>query len=162
MLYEVITIQPEAQDADHGSDDFGVVVIEIRLVGEKAVPVVSLCDLIPRPIGLLGIGKDDASFREFRIRVRPHVKIAFFRPRRRMTRGLEPGVLIRGVIDDQLGDHLQPPAMRLADKNTDVVAIAEVGIDVAVVGDIVPVIAHRRGIERQQPKRVDPQSYNFV
>jgi len=66
-------------------------------------------------------------------------------------------MLIGGMIDDQLGDHLQPAPVRLADQIAEILPRAESGMDVAVIGDIVAVVAHRRRIERQQPYRVDAQ-----
>ena len=38
----------------------------------------------------------------------------------------------------------------------------EIGIDVAIIGDVVAVIAAGRGIERQQPDRVDPEILDVI
>lgn len=71
-------------------------------------------------------------------------------------------MLSRGVVDYQLRDHAQPPAVRLADKGTEIPAGAVVRMDVLVVGDVVAIIAHRRRVERQQPQRVDTQILNVI
>ena len=71
-------------------------------------------------------------------------------------------MLVGGVIDDQLGDDLQPAAMRLVDEVAKVIERAVVGVHVAVVGDVVAVVAQGRRIERQQPDRVDAQLLNVI
>jgi hypothetical protein len=68
-------------------------------------------------------------------------------------------VLVGGVVHDQLGDHLQAAALRLAHELLEVGARAVVRVHVVVVGDVVAVVLERRGIERQQPDRVTPRSW---
>jgi hypothetical protein len=75
---------------------------------------------------------------------------------------LEPGVLVGGVVDDQLGDHAQAAPVRLAHEGAEVAQRAVVGVDVVVVGDVVAVVAQRRRVERQQPDRVDAQVLDVV
>jgi hypothetical protein len=53
------------------------------------------------------------------------------------------------VVDDELAHDTQPEAVRLAQEILEVLEVAEVGVDVAVVGDVVAVVAERRRIERQ-------------
>ena len=71
-------------------------------------------------------------------------------------------MLVGGVIDDQLGDDLQPAAVRLRDELAEVLQRAVVGVHVGVVGDVVAIVAHRRRIERQQPERVDAELLDVV
>jgi hypothetical protein len=66
-------------------------------------------------------------------------------------------MLIRGVIDDQLGDNAQVSSMRLAHEVPEILACTVGGRDVVIVGHVVAVVSHRRGIKRQQPNRVDAQ-----
>ena len=47
--------------------------------------------------------------------------------------------------------------MRLFDELPDVGEVAEHRVDVGVVGDVIAVIAQRRGIERQEPERIHAQ-----
>ena len=101
--------------------DVRVVEVEVGLVGEEAVPVVGLRDRVPGPVGLLGVGEDDARLRPFLVGVAPHVEVALARAGRRLPRRLEPRVLVGGVVDDQLGDDLQAAPVRLAHE------VAEVG-----------------------------------
>jgi|GEM_PF-7010677 len=71
-------------------------------------------------------------------------------------------MLIRGVIDHELGDHLQPAPMGLLDEMTKVIERPVIRVHVAVVGDVVAVVLERRGIERQQPDGVDAELLDVV
>ncbi len=71
-------------------------------------------------------------------------------------------MLIGGVVDHQLGDHLQAASVRLGDEGAEVLARAVMLVHVAVVGDVVAVVLERRRIERQQPHRVDAQFFYVV
>jgi hypothetical protein len=66
-------------------------------------------------------------------------------------------MLVRGVIDDEFGDHPQAAPLGFDDEAAEILHGAEIGIDGAVIGDVVAVIAARRGIERQQPKCRDTE-----
>jgi hypothetical protein len=66
------------------------------------------------------------------------------------------------MIDDQLGEHSQLSPPCLLHEATEIGHRAEVGIDRAVVRNIVAVVAARRGIERQQPKRGDAEILQVV
>ena len=51
----------------------------------------------------------------------------------------------------------KPALLGLLDEALEILHRPEIGIDVAVVGDVVAVVAARRGIERQQPQRGDAE-----
>ncbi len=70
---------------------------------------------------------------------------------------LEPVVLVGGVIDDELGDDAQAAPLGFLDEALEILHGPEIGIDVAIVGDVVTVVAAGRGIERQQPQRGDAE-----
>src|ERR1700677_686844 len=69
-------MEPESHGLDHLFDNDGVIKIEVRLVGEEAMPIVRLRDLVPSPVGLFRVGKDDASVFEELVGLRPNVEIA--------------------------------------------------------------------------------------
>ena len=77
-------------------------------------------------------------------------------------RALEPGVLVGGVVDDELGDDAQAAPLGFLDEAAKILHRAEIGIDVAVVGDVVAVVAAGRGVERQQPQRGDAEILQIV
>ena len=69
---------------------------------------------------------------------------------------------VGGVVDDQVEDHADAAALRLADELDEVARRSEPGGDVVVVGDVVAVVAQRTGVERRQPERVDAQAFEVV
>ena len=107
-------VEPELHGAEHRLQHARVVEVEVGLVAEEAVPVVLLRHRVPGPVRRLGVGEDDARALVLLVGVAPHVVVALARARRRAPRGLEPRVLVGGVVHHQLGDHLQPAALRLA------------------------------------------------
>ena len=134
-----------------------VVEVQVGLMVEEPVPVIRLGRVVPAPVRRLGVGEDDPHALVLLIRVAPHVEVALRRARRRPARRLEPRMLIGGVIDDELGDDADPAAMRLGDEPIEILERAVARMDVLVVRDVVPVVAERRRVERQQPETVDPE-----
>ena len=105
-------IEPEVQHRQHLADDRRVVVVEIRLMMKKPVPVVRLRDRIPRPVRALGIDEDDPRLLVALVGIAPHVVVALRRSGRRRPRALEPWMLIGRVVEDQLDDDLQAALVR--------------------------------------------------
>src|SRR3546814_5936970 len=66
-----------------------IVEVEVRLVREKAVPVIGLRGRIPGPVRLLGVGEDDACSAVFLVAVAPDVVVAPGRARPGMARTLK-------------------------------------------------------------------------
>ncbi len=155
-------VQPEVHDALDEPHHVRVVEVQVGLVAEEPVPVELLRDRVLRPVRRLGVREDDARAGVLRRIVRPHVIVALLVADRRLARGLEPRVLIRRVIDDELGDDAQSASMRLVDERLEILARAVVGMDVAVVGDVVAIVLAGRRIERQQPDGVDPQLLDVI
>ena len=129
---------------------------------EEAVPVVGLGLGIPGPVRFLGVGEDDARALVFLVGVAPDVPVARARAARAALGALEPGVLVGGVVDDQLGDDAQVAALGFLHEAAEIPHRAEGGIDVAVVGDVVAVVAAGARIERQQPQRGDAEVVQVV
>ncbi len=156
-------VEPEPHDPDHFLHHLRVVEIEIRLVGEEPVPVVGLGLGIPGPVGLLGVGEDDAGAGVLVVRVAPDVEVPLrASPAGALARRLEPGMLVGGVVDDQLDQHLHAALVRRVEERAEVVQGAVARVDADVVGDVVAVVAQRRGEERQQPEAGDAQVLQVV
>src|SRR4051794_5624290 len=66
------------------------------------------------------------------------------------------------MIDYQFGNNAEPALVGRGKKGTEIVEGAEVRIDVVIVRDVVAVVAHRRGIERQEPKRGDTEFLEVI
>ena len=155
-------VEPEAHAVDDLAHHLGVVVVEVRLVREEAVPEVRLGHRVPGPVRLLGVGEDDARVLILLIGVAPDVVVALLRSGRRLPRDLEPRVLVRGVIDDQLDHDLHPARVRRGQEVLEFLHRTVLGMDVAVVRNVVAIIAQRRRINGQQPDAVDAQIFQVV
>jgi hypothetical protein len=57
------------------------------------------------------------------------------------------------MVHHELGEHLEPAALRLAHELLEVGHRAVLRMHAVVVGDVVAVVLERRGIEGQQPQR---------
>ena len=155
-------IEPALHDLHDRADHARIVEIEVRLVREEAVPVELAGFRIPGPVRFLGVGEDDPRARIFLVGVAPDIPVARARFRVAAAGALEPVVLVGGVIDDELGDDPQAAPLGLDDEAPEILHGAEIGIDRAVVGDVVAVVAAGRGIERQQPQRGDAEILQIV
>ncbi len=71
-------------------------------------------------------------------------------------------MLVGGVIDDELGDHPDVAPVRLRDEPIEVLQGPVVGMDVLVIRDVVPIVAERRGVEGEQPQRIDAEPMQVV
>jgi hypothetical protein len=68
---------------------------------------------------------------------------------------LEPVMLVGGVIDHEFGNDPHAALLGFLDEALEILHRPEIGIDRAVIRDVVAVVAAGRGIERQQPQRGD-------
>ncbi len=155
-------VEPEAHGLQDRLQQLRVVEVQVRLMAEEAVPEVLLGHRVPGPVRGLGVGEDDPRALVELVGVAPHVEVSLGRTGRREACGLEPRVLVRCVVDDQLGDHAQPPLVRLGQHLAEVVERAVLRVHVLVPGDVIAVVAQRRGVERHQPDGVDAQLLHVV
>ena len=136
-------IEPEAHHAERRFEHVRVVEIQVGLVAEKAMPVMRLRHAVPGPVRRFRISENDARARVLVRIVAPHVIVALGRTFRRTARRLEPGVLIGGVVDDELGDDLQAAMVRFAHEVAKIAARSVSREYIVVVRDVVTVIEHR-------------------
>ena len=155
-------VQPEVERLRDLGADPGVVEVQVGLMVVEAVPVVGVGFLVERPVRAFEVLEDDAHFAIAIGRVAPDVIVARGAARRSAARALEPRVLVAGVVAHELGDDAQAAGVGLADERLDVTQRAVIGVDAGVVGDVVPVVATRRRVERQQPDRGDAQVLEVV
>src|SRR3954470_16858136 len=66
-------------------------------------------------------------------------------------------MLIGRMVRHQIKDDLEAAFMRGFGQRIEIVHRAEQGIDAGIVRNVVPEIGHRRGKDRRQPYRVDPE-----
>jgi hypothetical protein len=68
-------IEPEADDVEHRLLNLGIVVVQIRLMVEEAMPVVLLAQRLIGPVRRLGVDEDDARIRPLLVVLAPHVPV---------------------------------------------------------------------------------------
>ena len=66
-------------------------------------------------------------------------------------------MLVRGVVRDDVDDHLDATCVGLVGEMVEVCEGAEPGVDVAIVADVVSAVSERGGIEGGQPDGVDSE-----
>ncbi len=71
-------------------------------------------------------------------------------------------MLVGAVRIDLVDDDLESERVRALDQRVEVGERAEHRIDIAIIGDVVAEIAHRRGEEGRQPDRVDAEARDIV
>ena len=74
----------------------------------------------------------------------------------------EPGVLVRGVVDHQVHEHAHAAVVRFLEHTLEHREIAEVRVDVHIVGDVVAPVGVGRGVEGREPYRVHTQALDVV
>src|SRR5437763_16630000 len=66
-------------------------------------------------------------------------------------------MLIRRVVDDELGEHADVARVRFVDEAAEVVERSVDRVDRRVVRDVIPIVFERRGIKGKQPQAVDAE-----
>ena len=155
-------VEPEAHGFEDFFEDGGVVEVEVGLVMEEAMPVEGFRGVVPGPVGFFCVGEDDAGVFVDLVGVGPDVEVAFGRAGRSVAGGLEPGVLVGGVVDDELDEDLHVALVGGGEEELEVVDGAVAGVDVGVVGDVVAVVAQGRGEEREEPEAGDAEILEVV
>src|SRR3546814_4578941 len=69
---------------------------------------------------------------------------------------------LRRVVRHEIDDQLHAPRVRLRQQPVEVRERAEDRIDIAVIGDVVAEVRHRRGIEGRQPEHVDAEPFQIA
>ena len=131
--------EPVADDLGDLVPDGGVGDVEVGLVRVEAVQVPLAGLRVIRPVGLLLVGEDDVSGLLRGLLVGPHVEVV--ERRLAVAPGLEPRVLVGGVVDHEVGDDADPAVGGGPDHLREVARGAEAAVDPVEVGDVVAVVA---------------------
>jgi hypothetical protein len=115
------------------------------------MPVISLGHGIPGPVGRFEVLENDPRLLIPIPGIAPNVEVAPPTTGLGISSPLEPGMLVRGVVDYKLGDYAQTPAMGLAEENLEVTESSIRRVDVGIVGDIIPIVAQRGRAEGKKP-----------
>ena len=154
-------VEPEAQHIEHLVLHRRVVVVQVGLVGEEPVPVVLAAGRVPGPVRRLGVDEDHARLTPALVVVGPDIPVAVGAGGFVAAR-LEPGMVRRGVVHDQVGDHAQAALVRLVDERAEVLDRPVVGMHAVEVGDVVAAVAQRARVHGQQPDAVDAEPLQVV
>src|SRR5262245_985257 len=71
-------------------------------------------------------------------------------------------MLVRGMVQHQIGDDAHTAAMRLIQKPTDISHRAVIAKDPSILSHVVPVVSERRREKRKEPDAVDSQPLQIV
>ena len=143
-------VEPEPEDVLEHRGDGGVAPVPVRLgdVEEVEVPL-AVRDLCPA-------GAAEEGWPVVRL-VAEDEQVALGAARPGGKGGLEQRMVARAVVGHDVDDDPQVQLGGGGYELVEVVQRAEAGVDVAVVGDVVPAVVHGGGVERAEPDRVDAQ-----
>ena len=150
-------VEPEVQGPYDVLMHPRVVEVEVRLVGVKAVPVVRIGHRVPCPVGSFEVPEDDPRVPEFVLAVAPDVIIPPRGARFGAARPLKPGVLVRGMVQDQFGYNPNTTGMGLPQKIMEITEGPVLRVDSEIIRDVVAVVAERRDVEGEDPDGGDAQ-----
>src|SRR5438874_1070417 len=71
----------------------------------------------------------------------------------------EPGMLVRGMIGNEIEQDLQSTGMGGCEQTIEILQRAELRIDAVIVRNIIAEVEHRRGKDRRDPDRIDAEFY---
>src|SRR5260370_27578422 len=89
-----------------------MVVVEVRLMRIKAVPVMGMGDRVPGPVGGLEVFEDDPGFPILLGGVTPYVELAPVIPGLGLTGPPKPRVLVGRVVEHEFDDDAETAAVR--------------------------------------------------
>jgi hypothetical protein len=161
------TVEPTAHHLVDRPADLGILPVQIRLLAGEEMEVVLLGRLVELPGRA---GEERRPVRRLRSRCagghswsgRPPPVPVPFRAVDARPRFDEPGVLVGGVVDDEIHDEFHPAPVQGREQVVELRQRAEDRLDVLVVADVVAVVVLRRRIDRGQPDDVDPEVSEIV
>src|SRR5678816_2335819 len=104
------------------------------------MPKVGFRHRIPCPVGSLEVFEDNALFFVLLLVVTPDVVVALFAAGRGATRALKPRMLIRGMVEDQLGNDPNAALMRFGEKDLEVFQRTVIRVNFRIARNVVAVV----------------------
>ena len=151
-------LNPEPHDLEDLGLHLGMRGVEIGLEVVEAVEVPRLGLVIVAPGRLLHAREHHAVVGARRLLLRPDVPIAVLRIGV-FARLLEPRVLVRRVVDDEVDQHTNAALLGAVGELDKIAERAVTRIDAVIVGHVVAVVALGRDLERHQPDGRDARGH---
>src|SRR5579875_3006314 len=134
-------LQPEAHNIKHGGFDRRIAPVEVWLLLEESVQIILAGGAVPLPGGATHCAQPVVGWRAIGLSVGPYIPVPH-RILARTARRKEPGMLVRGMIRDKINNDLEIAPMRLLDQRVARLQIAENGINIAMIGNVVAKVGH--------------------
>ena len=135
--------------------------VEVWLLLQEGVVIILFGNLVPFPGWAAEIADPVIGRPAVSGRIAPDVPVSFliFLGRAALD---EPWMLVRGVIGHEVEQNLEPPPMGLRQQVVEVCQAAEAWIYIAIVGNVIAEINHRRRVNGRDPDRLDPKADKIV
>ena len=153
-------IQPEAQNLLDLLQHFRLIVVQIGLVAGEEVEIILAAALVILPAVLAEEACPVVGQLAVFAALAPVVIVAV--GALGIAAGLKPGVGGGGVVDDQVHNDAHTTRLGLGDEAVHILHRAEVGVDAAVVADVVAVILVGGGIHGAEPQEGHTQVLQLV
>ena len=154
-------VEPEAHLVEHGLHDGWVAVIQFRLLLDELVQVILAGALIERPGWPAKKARPVVGWAAVRRGILPDVPVALGIVAAAATL-LEPDMFVRGVVGHQVEDQLHAARVDAFQQPVKIGQRAKQGMDIAVIGDIVAKVVHRRRVDRRKPDGADVEALEIV
>ncbi len=152
------TVEPEPDRRFHVCGDLGVCPVEIGLRDIEQVEVpLAVGNASPGRAAEMALPVVRRQFAVVSSALAEQVASPFGAPRRGCKSGLEPRVLIGGVVGYEVDDDPEPQVVSRGDERIGVGQGPEDRIHVAVVADVVAAVILGRDVERREPYGVDAE-----
>ena len=157
-------IQPEAHDVLELLAHARIVHIEIRLFSGEEMQIVFVQPLIIFPCAALKmtgpvVGREPASGHGASW---PPVVIVVIGIVPALPTLPKPGMFVRAVVHHEVEEHPHAAFVRLLQQFPEHLEVAEVRMDVPVIGDVVAVVGIRGRVDRREPDRVCAKALDIV
>jgi hypothetical protein len=154
-------LQPEAGDIEERLLHRRVVPVDLRLLLQEIVHVILAPARVPGPCRAAEHRLPVVGGRTVRLGIVPDVPVGIGVVAA-LAALLEPGMPVAGMRPDLVDDHLQAERVRPRDERVEIRERAEDRVDVAIVGNVIAEVGHRRPEEGRQPDRLDAQAGDMI